>query len=131
MKVQTDFNYVTTIGFWISIFSLFLNNSEIKKILLSYSFSIGTTGIIYQYYKKYDKKSYIQNFIDYVIPITISIYFCSQIENNDINYNLFIPLILFYMYVFLFKINLNNLYTNFLFYNSLCLLILIIFYKNI
>ena len=131
MKVQTDFNYVTTIGFWISIFSLFLNNSEIKKILLSYSFSIGATGIIYQYYKKYDKKSYIQNFIDYVIPITISIYFCSQIENNDINYNLFIPLIIFYMYVFLFKINLNNLYTNFLFYNSLCLLILIIFYKNI
>lgn len=131
MKVQTNFNYATTIGFWISIFSLFLNNSEIKKILLSYSFSIGATGIIYQYYKKNDKKSYIQNIIDYGIPILISIYFCSQIENKDINYKLFIPLVLFYMYVYLFKINLNKLYTNFLFYNNLCLLIMIIFYKNI
>lgn len=129
MNIPTDFRYATTLGFWISLLSIFINDLEWKKILLSYSFGIGVSGLIYQYNKnKNEQKSIAKNIIDYVIPILISIYYCSKIKNNDLNFKIIIPFIFFYFYVYLNKIDLDDLYYNYLFYNNLSIIIILTYY---
>ena len=123
MRVPTNFKYATTIGFWVSLFSLLLDSSIEKKILLSYSFSISVCGLLMQIIEN-NNKSIIQNIIDYGTPLIISLSNYKFNHKYEMSSRLFVPIILYYLYAYINKIDLNRQYKNFYKYNILNLILL-------
>lgn len=123
MRVPTNFKYATTIGFWVSLFSLLLDSSIEKKILISYSFSISVCGILMQIFEN-NNKSIIQNIIDYGTPLIISLSNYKFNNKYELSIMLFVPIILYYLYAYINKIDLNRQYKNFYKYSILNLILL-------
>ena len=127
MRVPTNFKYATTIGFWVSLFSLLLDSSIEKKIILSYSFSISVCGILMQIFEN-NNKSIIQNIVDYGIPLIISL---SNYKFNkyELSIMLFVPMTLYHLYAHIYKIDLNKQYKNFYKYNILNLILVTTYFN--
>tara|TARA_Y100000813_G_C24155328_1_gene349367 strand:- start:1592 stop:1984 length:393 start_codon:yes stop_codon:yes gene_type:complete len=128
MRVPTNFKYATTIGFWVSLFSLLLDSSIEKKIILSYSFSISVCGILMQIFEN-NNKSIIQNIVDYGIPLMISLSNYKFNNKYELSIILFVPMILYHLYAHIYKIDLNKQYKNFYKYNILNLILITTYFN--
>jgi len=131
MFLPLDFKYATTVGFWLSIMTLFLQSTLIGKIFNSYSFGISTCGILMQLNKKYEqRKSLIKNIIHYIIPLLISLSMCFiNRKKYDITYKVFIPIILYHIFTKIININLNKQYQNYQYYRIIALVLILVYFK--
>ena len=129
-SIPTTFQHATTISFWLSIMSLFLKKSLLRNVMHSYIFATSITGIYRQYNKNEPtiiKQTFITNFVQYVIPLMISL--CSD-RDSTLSWYLIVPFILYNLYLTYYKNKNNkNLYGEYT--NTYCLLIgiLVIFYN--
>lgn len=131
MFLPLDFKYATTVGFWLSIMTIFLQKTLLGKIFNSYSFGISTCGILIQINKKYEQqKSLIKNIVHYIIPllISLSMSFINS-KKYDFTYKLFIPIILYHIFTKLNNINLNKQYQNYQYYRIFTLLLILVHFK--
>lgn len=127
--IPTDLKYATTVSFWIALYSLFLDNSMNKKILLSFSFSVSICGLFMQYFKP--TKNIILNLIHYGIPLFISLYYLQYSNKYNLSIKLFIPILLYYFIININNINLNIQYNNFNEYSILNLILTILYFTKL
>ena len=131
MILPLDFKYATTVGFWLSIMTIFLHSTLIGKIFNSYSFGISICGILMQLRKKYEKrKSLLKNVIHYILPLIISL--CMCFVNNkryDLTFLIFGPIILYHLFTKMKNVNLDNQYKDYQYYRIFAIVLILVYFK--
>lgn len=123
--IPKNFNYATTIGFWISIMTIFLEDNIYKKMLLSFSFAIAITGLLIQCKEK--KNNFLENFIRYLLPLLITLIMKNNVKYK-LNYLFFIPSISYLMY---YKYNQLSFYNNFFTYYMITILLKLFYFIHL
>ena len=109
--IPTNFNYATTIIFWVAILGILLKNSLLKKIIYSWVFAISITGLIIKATKDNgEKENIIKIIVWYINPLLLSLIFFTSFDNTKINIKLFLPIIIYYLFISLRNSNIRKLY---------------------